>query len=176
MCPQGEGSWCIFKKAEALGTKMPTHGPETISTWLSSDVAEKINPIYHRMADELLLERMLTGQTQNANESFNNLIWVFCPKNVFVGKPRLVCAVQTAVCQFNSGSGSHGDRMRLLGLPVTEIQSSHMDQKDKERVRKAEKAAESQAREARHARHVANREALARLENEEGLQYGAGQF
>ena len=114
------------------------------------------------MADELLLERMLTGQTQNANESFNNLIWVFCPKNVFVGRPKVLCAVRSAVCQFNSGSGSYGNKLKLLGLPVSDTQPSHMDQKDRERVRKAEKAAEVQVREAGHVRHVANREALAR--------------
>lgn len=176
MCPQGEKSWCIFNKAEALGKEMPKHGPETISTWLCKEVAEKINPIYHRMSDELLLERMLTGQTQNANESFNNLIWVFCPKNVFVGRPKVLCAVRCAVCQFNSGSGSYADKLKILGLPVSDSQASHMDQKDRERVRKAQKAAESQVREARHVRHVADREALARLEMAEGVQYGAGEF
>lgn len=74
----------------------------------------------------------------------------------------MLCAVRSAVCQFNSGSGSYGNKLKLLGLPVSDTQPSHMDQKDRERVRKAEKAAEAQVREAGHVRHVANREALAR--------------
>ena len=107
---------------------------------------EHQSPSTHKMADELLLERMLTGQTQNANESFNNLIWVFCPKNVFVVRPKVLCALRSAVCQFNSGSRSYGGKLKLLGLPVSDTQASHMNQKDRERVRKAEKAAEVQVR------------------------------
>ena len=175
-CPMGEDSWCIFNKAEALGAEMPSHGPETISTWLSKDVAKHINSIYHRMSDEILLERMLTGETQNANESLNNLIWVYCPKNVFVGRPRLLSAVQTAVCHFNAGSDSFVAKLKQLGLSVTPKQALLLEQQDRRRIRKAEKASEDRVREARHARHVANRQALAQLEMEEGLQYAAGQF
>jgi hypothetical protein len=175
-CPRGADSWCIFNKAEALGAEMPGHGPNTISTWLSRDVSQHINHIYHRTSDESLLERMMTGATQNANESLNSLIWVYCPKNVFVGRPRLVSAVQTAVCQFNAGSESFAAKLQQLGLQITEKQAFYLQQKDRRRVRKAEKASEALVKEARHARHLAKRQALAKLEMEEGLQYGAGLF
>eukprot|EP00745_Piridium_sociabile_P031381 TRINITY_DN51922_c0_g2_i3.p1 TRINITY_DN51922_c0_g2~~TRINITY_DN51922_c0_g2_i3.p1 ORF type:complete len:130 (+),score=26.53 TRINITY_DN51922_c0_g2_i3:510-899(+) len=112
------------------------------------------------MSDESLLERMMTGATQNANESFNSLIWVYCPKNVFVGRPRLVSAVQMAVCQFNAGSESFAAKLKQLGLQITEKQAFHLQQQDRRRVRKAEKASEALVKETRHARHLANRQAL----------------
>eukprot|EP00745_Piridium_sociabile_P031378 TRINITY_DN51922_c0_g1_i3.p1 TRINITY_DN51922_c0_g1~~TRINITY_DN51922_c0_g1_i3.p1 ORF type:complete len:130 (-),score=26.80 TRINITY_DN51922_c0_g1_i3:180-569(-) len=112
------------------------------------------------MSDESLLERMMTGATQNANESLNNLIWVYCTKNVFVGRPRLLSAVQTAVCQFNAGSESFAAKLKQLGLQITEKQAFHLQQQDRRRVRKAEKASEALVKEARHARHLANRQAL----------------
>ena len=82
----------------------------------------------------------------------------------------MLCALRSAVCQFNSDSMSYGGKLKLLGLPVSDTQASHMNQKDRERVRKTEKAAEVQVREARHVRHVANHEAHARLETAEGVQ------
>ena len=127
------------------------------------------------MSDELLLERMMTGGTQNANESLNNLIWVYCPKSVFVGRLRLLAAAQTAVCQFNAGSESFTAKMTELGLQISEKQS-FLQEKDRKRIRKAEKASEVLVKEVRHAQHVANRQALAQLEKEEGLQYKEGQF
>ena len=44
-CPAGPDSWCIFRKAEALGAPMPNHGPETTNTFLVRSVAEQLIPI-----------------------------------------------------------------------------------------------------------------------------------
>ncbi|KAL8561257.1 hypothetical protein ACOMHN_047113 [Nucella lapillus] len=96
--------------------------------------------------------------------------------NVFVGRPRLLSAVQTAVYQFNAGSGSFAAKLKNLGLQMTTKQAYHLQQQNRKRVRRAEKASEALVKEARHARHQAERQALAQLETEEGLQYGAGQF
>jgi len=44
------------------------------------------------------------GETQNANEGFNNMIWAKCPKNIFVSRPVLEMGVNSAILQFNEGS------------------------------------------------------------------------
>jgi len=43
------------------------------------------------------------GDTQNANESFNNIIWTKCPKNILVDKTTLEIGVYSAVLHFNFG-------------------------------------------------------------------------
>ena len=91
-CPHGPDSWCIFNKSVALGLPMPLHETKTVGTLLDHDVAQELIPIYERMTDDNLLLRMTTGGTQNANESLNSLIWLYCPKTQFVGHQRVVCA------------------------------------------------------------------------------------
>ena len=175
-CPQGQDSWCIFNKAAALGKDVPSHGPETISTFLDRDVAEKLIPIYERMTDENLLARMTTGATQNANECLNNLIWVYAPKTVFVGHSKIKSAVQTAVTRFNAGAKATLDRMTYLGIEPTEAQMACVTKEDDKRVAKAQKATEAKQKDIRRIRHQAQKRAIAELEAGEGLQYGAGEF
>ena len=50
-----------------------------------------------------LLKKCLHGQTQNANEAFNNCIWRKAPKDTFVARGTLEVAVASAVIHFNEG-------------------------------------------------------------------------
>ena len=175
-CPQGEDSWCIFNKAEALNRRTPAHGPHTVSTWLDPDVGRAITPIYDRMSDAKLLERMASGATENANESLHSMIWMYCPKAVFVGHSRVVCAVDMAVARFNAGAKATSDRMRLLGIEPTEIQLACMEKEDNVRIAKAESEAKDRNGGNRKMRQQANRAVVAQLAQAEGLQYGTGMF
>lgn len=74
------------------------------------------------MSDENLLSRMTTGGTQNANESFNNIVWVYCPKTVFVGYSTVLSAVQSAVVRFNAGSLAVTDKLKHLSIEPTAAQ------------------------------------------------------
>ena len=135
-CPHGPDSWCIFNKSVALGLPMPLHKAKTVGTLLDRDVAQELVLIYKRMTDDNLLLRMTTGGTQNANESLNSLIWMYCPKTQFVGHQKVVCAVQSAVCRFNGGATAPTEMMQYLGIEPTDIQMACMVKNDQCSVRK----------------------------------------
>ena len=99
---RGPDSWCFCNKAVANGQDPPKH-KDHIGTPLSQDVARAVRPIYERMSDPSLLERIEHGRTQNANECLNGQIWARCPKTVHVGADRVNAAVASAVSNFNQG-------------------------------------------------------------------------
>ena len=175
-CPHGPDSWCVFNKSAALGLAMPTHDIKTVGTLLDRDVAQELIPIYQWMTDDNLLARMTTGGTQNANESLNSVIWLYCPKTQFVGHRKVVSAVQSAVCRFNGGATATTERMRYLGIQPTEMQMGCMVKTDQCRVQRAMRAADNSAKKMRKDRQTAQKRTVAALEAGEGLQYAAGEF
>ena len=72
-----------------------------------------IKPVFERLSDDALLQKCAHGGTQNANESLHNMIWMRCPKTVFVGRTRLEIAVFDAVSVFNEGERG---RLRMFEL------------------------------------------------------------
>ena len=67
-CPEGERSWCFFKRAIVRGEEPGPHA-EHCGTELSKEVANELLPLYRRFSNPELLKRILHGKTQNANES-----------------------------------------------------------------------------------------------------------
>ncbi|GFX65825.1 uncharacterized protein TNCV_2043581 [Trichonephila clavipes] len=100
-CPEGESSWCFYKRAIAKGETPGSHS--SMKTYLSPQVVEKIMPVYQRLASDTILERCVAGKTQNSNESLHSCIWRKCPKEVFVSKRRLEIAVTGAIEKHNLG-------------------------------------------------------------------------
>ncbi|GFX02775.1 uncharacterized protein TNCV_4437571 [Trichonephila clavipes] len=100
-CPEGESSWCFYKRAIAKGETPGSHS--SMKTYLSPQVVEKIRPVYQRLASDTILERCVAGKTQNSNESLHSCIWRKCPKEVFVSKRRLEIAVTDAIEKHNLG-------------------------------------------------------------------------
>ena len=175
-CPRGQDSWCIFNKAVALLAPIPKHSISTISTWLHPKIGEIITPLYERMADENLLIRMSSGGTQNSNESLNNLLWVYAPKQVFVGHKHIVSQLQSAIMRFNAGSTATSTRMRALSVEPAILQMALMQSEDDDRVRRAEQSSEESMKTMRKSRQSANKRTRLALERSEGATYGAGQF
>ena len=68
------------------GTKKNTYKP---GPGLPNDVIYKIRLIYFELSKESELVKCLHGKTQNANESFNGMIWDRIPKDMFVLFPFL---------------------------------------------------------------------------------------
>ncbi|GFW89516.1 uncharacterized protein TNCV_1514671 [Trichonephila clavipes] len=87
-CPEGESSWCFYKRAIAKGETPGSHS--SMRTYLSPQVVEKIMPVYQRLASDTILERCVAGKTQNSNESLHSCIWRKCPKKrrPVPGRPR----------------------------------------------------------------------------------------
>ncbi|GFY25319.1 uncharacterized protein TNCV_2484391 [Trichonephila clavipes] len=97
-CPTGTDSWCKFQKAKALGKIFTAKAPG-----LPQNILSIVKPHYFKLCDQKLLEKCLYGLTQNANESFNGVLWNIVPKQNFVELQSLKFG---AVLQFNeSASG-----------------------------------------------------------------------
>lgn len=96
-CPQGKESWCHFNrdKADKLSARR-SHCPA-----FSSEIAKELMPLYNQLLDKALLVRCCRMKPQNANESFNVLVWKRCPKTEFVSLRTVGTAVAMAVHKNN---------------------------------------------------------------------------
>ncbi|GFX61531.1 uncharacterized protein TNCV_2745061 [Trichonephila clavipes] len=74
-CPSGPDTWCRYKKAQ-LENKVYHHKYK-----LPVAVVEAIRPIFRDLSDPELLKKCLHLNTQNPNESKNNVIWPCVPKS-----------------------------------------------------------------------------------------------
>ena len=111
MCPTGQTSWCKYNRNPAEYVhKNP----------LPKAVAVHIKPVFDRLSDSELLKRCVDGFTQNAAESFNNILWHFCPKSTFVGAVPLNIASALAVITYNDGYSSLLGLFEMLGLGIGE--------------------------------------------------------
>ena len=75
-----------------------------------------IEPIFKDLSSDRLLGKCLHGETQNANESFNALIWKRCPKHVFVNRTVLEIAASSAIITFNDGFQSVSRVIQEIGM------------------------------------------------------------
>jgi len=101
-CPPGPAGWCFYNNARAKNEEPKSHSEMSIR--LTPELVKRMEPLYNRLSDEKLLSRCARGATQNANESLHALVWRYCPKTVFVTRPRLELAVAHAVAEFNMGT------------------------------------------------------------------------
>ena len=89
-CPPGEESWC--KKNKLKKHKEKINLPE----WMFPILTK----IFKDLSNDDLLCKCIHGETQNANEFLNNIIWMKCPKQVFVERSILQLDVQYATKVF----------------------------------------------------------------------------
>jgi len=127
-CPSAENSWCKFRRAESLG--VPYTHPEP----LHPVVAESILPIYKDLSRKDLLERCLGGFTQNANESFNSLIWRLAPKHLHCGRKIIEIAAYLAATMFNEGYLSLLGIMSEVGIIIGTTCRNFSDKVNQSRV------------------------------------------
>ena len=71
--------WCKYLKAEQEGKQLD-HDDS-----LPQAVLDLMKPIFRDLISPDLLRKCLEGYTQNPNESLNNMIWNYCPKNKYHG-------------------------------------------------------------------------------------------
>ena len=80
------------------------------------EVIKEVKPIYADLTKEVHLSKCLHGLTQNANESFNAMIWEEVPKSRYYGISKLKLAVFDAVGIFNYGCKAILDMVKLLNI------------------------------------------------------------
>ncbi|GFV17770.1 uncharacterized protein TNCV_3036851 [Trichonephila clavipes] len=76
-CPVGPDTWCKFQRATFEGKMHIDTGKG-----LPQKLIKIIKPHYMKLCDKDLLNKCLHGKTQNANESFNGILWKFIPKDI----------------------------------------------------------------------------------------------
>lgn len=100
LCPSSPDSWCKYKEAAHSGDQYNHddhhHLPEAIMI--------RMKDIFKHLAKSDLLQKCLDGNTQNVNESVNNVIWTRIPKRVFVQLNTLSFGIYEAVSCFNRGN------------------------------------------------------------------------
>ena len=80
------------------------------------DVIMKVRYIFEELSEDSELQKCLHGKTQNANESFNRMIWDRIPKQTFVSLTQLKIGVYDAVAYFNIGAKASLDIFKELSM------------------------------------------------------------
>ncbi|KAK7106560.1 hypothetical protein V1264_017799 [Littorina saxatilis] len=173
-CPTSPDTWCFYQRALIAGTEPPSHNDAPSHTFLTPQVAEKMVPVFRRMSDEALLKRMQHGGTQNTNESLNNLVWLRCPKTVFMGKGRVDGATARAVTTFNEGAFEVTRVMNKLYVDLTLSTLESLGKRDHRRISQADAAVTARARDQRRDYARQRRLAVRAEHAQEGQVYGPG--
>ena len=163
-CPEGVDSKCFYQKALARGEQPGSHQDHPSHTALSREVAEKMLPVYRRMSDENLLQRMNHGGTQNTNECLNPTIWAHCPKTLFWRLKHIEGSVARAVCVFNEGTHELVGLMNKMYMDISFDTLRLLAEKDERRMKKGDAAAKVEAQ-CHHKEHTLHRQQQARAED-----------
>lgn len=171
LCPLGPESWCGFNRQKALGGGRYKH-----KGGLSDGVLNQVKPVYADLCKEELLSKCLHGKTQNANESFNSMIWQRVPKDVHVGLPVLLFGLYDAVCHFNNGSRSTADILREAGIEPGHHTLLACRTSDRYRVKKAQRHSTDEEKQLRKKRRAATKAKRKCVAANEGPSYEPGGF
>ena len=174
-CPNHVDSWCFYQRAVARKEAIPSH-KTNIRYPLDPDVAREMIPVYERLTDPNLLERMKLGKTQNSNESLHNVIWSRCPKTVFVGKHKVHGAVASAVAAFNEGAAHTSQVLRKRAIEPHEILNVFNEHQDTLRVAKSKRMSTEASKRQRTEKWIADRRKRHQAETVEGSSYVSGGF
>ncbi|GFX06667.1 uncharacterized protein TNCV_382631 [Trichonephila clavipes] len=171
-CPSGPDTWCGYKKAQ-LENKVYHHKHKLLVA-----VVEAIKLIFRDLSDPELLKKCLHGNTQNPNESINNVIWSHVPKKTFVHLETLCFGMYDAIASFNKGNATQLDILKKLSIEPGYYATCCM-----ERPRQREYYKGKICQFAKKTKEVRKIKRLKRIiqegefsKNAENLEYGAGMF
>lgn len=169
LCPEGENSWCGYKKALISGdTYSHKHSVPEV-------VMKELKTTFRDLTNTELLKKCVHGRTQNFNESLNNVIWTRIPKNTFVGLPTLKLGVMDAIITFNLGALGKIKVLEKLCKAAGRNCLVGLKSIDKLRIIEANKAIQIQKKSKRREKRNLKRKKQDK-EEENGNQYGAGDF
>lgn len=132
--------------------------------------------IYQDLTAVDLLSKCLHGQTQNPNESFNNIVWLKIPKTTFVRLDSFRLGVFDAVLTFNNGHSSKLAIFKQLGLNLCARSFAILKCVDVIWLKKAEKAAAEITKEGRQTKRSKRKLKEDEECNENDPDYGARMF
>ena len=133
-------------------------------------------PFYHALTKPELPKKCLHGKTQNANESFNGMIWNRIPKATHVGINNLSLGVYDAIAYFNYGMKATLDVFKMLNIEPGIYTMQICDNLNKERKRNAlYKIADKYKKRRKPIRHLSKQKQDKNIEVR-GTSYEAGSF
>ena len=171
-CPREPEGWCKWQSDKLKGTSL-------YKKKLNLPVCIKrlLEPIFRDLSADELLGKCLHGQTQNANEAFNAVLWQKCPKEIFVGRETLQLATNSAVIAYNDGSLRLGDVYKKLDIPVGKYFMLGATQRDKKRIDSSDKKSSEIGKKRRKMLRATKKGYIdAEKEAEGGDSYSAGSF
>ncbi|GFS72583.1 uncharacterized protein TNCV_4135861 [Trichonephila clavipes] len=170
-CPIGPDTWCKFQRATFEGKMHIDTGKG-----LPQKIIKIIKPHYMKLCDKDLLNKCLHGKTQNANESFNGILWKFIPKYIFVELQTLKLGAHMAVIQFNKGFRGLLDVLNQAQIQVGVNTVSGFAQLDEERINESKRHSLSEVKTSRKKNRSRKKRKLAKAEIQEGITYKSGEF
>ena len=93
-------------------------------------IKDILEPIFRDLSKDDLLSKCFHGKTQNANESFNQVLWNKCSKTLFVGRTVLELGISSAVITFNEGAKGLSKVLEILGLKEGKCTMSNYEGRD----------------------------------------------
>ena len=157
--------WCTYLISKQKN-ELYIHEPA-----LETSIREHILPIYEALNNDDVLRRCLGANTQNNNESYNNLICKICPKSSFASKEVVEIASWVAASAFNEGATTYLVIMDLMGIKIGEVATAWAKEIDWIRIKKANKMNTECSKEARIKKKKALEESLRLLAGTEEVQY-----
>ena len=170
-CPKGDASWCRWQRDQASG------GEEySDKNCLPACFLEILKPVYESLCKDDLLQRCSGGFTQNANESFNSVLWSRSLKHRYHGPRSVETAVASAVLQFNSGA--HAALNVLQGMAIQSSSSAFAvaSRRDRKRLSSASRKESSVAKRVRQSARLSRKRKDDDLQEQEGTTYAPGAF
>ena len=114
--------------------------------------------------------------TQNANESFNAVLWNIVPKQNFVELQTLLLGSYIAVLQFNDGATGLLELLNKLQLNVGPYMLSVLKLYDYQRIKDAKRHSLSCTKLQRKKKRAQRKQKGLQQEKKEGLIYQPGGF
>lgn len=128
-CPRTADSWCKYQSDKITGKD--TYKDKVN---LPTAIKEVMEPIFKDLSDDSLLKKCLHGQTQNANEALNKMIWQRCPKDTHASFKIVKLASCSAVLYNNDGCRGVVDVLQNLGIQPGSHTLSSMQKVDDRRI------------------------------------------
>ena len=170
-CPRALNSWCLWQSDKLSG-----QSKYKVKLNLPLVITDLLTPVFKDLSAHNLLSRCLHGQTQNNNESINNIIWNKCPKNTYVSRKIIEIAVDSASLEFNDGATGLYGVLKGCGIKYGWFMDLATKRKDGIRVRNMELKS-SKAGLNRRTKLRAIRKGFVDVEKElEGETYASGAF
>ena len=140
-------------------------------------ITKLLDPVFRDLSSDQLLQRCIHGQTQNANEAFNHILWQKCPKQVFVGRDTIKLSLYSAVINFNIGFSGIMQALRTLGLSISKYANHGCIKKDQLRIAHSKRKRSKEGKRGRKKLRALNKGFVDKEMEEEGRKsYSSGSF